>query len=203
MNSRTPCSGCPQLIASRAYHVRGILIDRDEAVAQMKLLEQVCMIFLDGRPTDNRSSVCHINPVLREERGHGGGIVLVECIVSDKLFASPLLGVLAAMIVLLSSVYAQNRSPLHLEKEISLPGSGGVSIISLQMFAASACLLLLWRTGLSRCSTLERENGPQKSKDLMSRRESFIPRGTVWLQQFRSTRILNLFNLRKAIHVYS
>src|SRR5262245_57287349 len=86
---------------------------------------------------------------------------------TDKLFASPLLGVLAAMIVLLSSVYAQNRSPLHLEKEISLPGAGGVSIISLQMFAASACLLLLWRTGLSRCSTLERENGPQKSKDLV------------------------------------
>ena len=44
---------------------------------------------------------------------------------TDKLFASPLLGVLAAMIVPLSSVYAQNRSPLHLEKEIPLPGVRG------------------------------------------------------------------------------
>jgi hypothetical protein len=58
--------------------VRGILIDRDEAVAQMKLLEQVCMPFLYGRSTDNRSCACHKNPVLREERGYGGGIVLVE-----------------------------------------------------------------------------------------------------------------------------
>jgi hypothetical protein len=81
LHSRTPCSGRPQLIASRAYNVRGILIDRDEAVAQMKLLEQVCMKFLDGRPTVNRSSVRHKNPVFREERGDGCGIVLVESIV--------------------------------------------------------------------------------------------------------------------------
>jgi hypothetical protein len=93
LNSRSPYSGRPQLIgsrafhatrayhASRAYHVRGILIDGDEAVAEMKLREQVCMIFLYGRPTDNRSSVCHKNPVLREERGDGGGIVLVGCII--------------------------------------------------------------------------------------------------------------------------
>src|SRR5215471_2791412 len=44
---------------------------------------------------------------------------------TDKLFASPLLGLLAAPIVALSSAYAQNTSPLHLEKEIPLPGVEG------------------------------------------------------------------------------
>jgi len=77
LNSQTPFSGCPHLIASRTYNVRGKLIDRDEMVAEMHFLEQVCKIFLDGLPTVNRSSVRHINRVLREERGDGGGIVLV------------------------------------------------------------------------------------------------------------------------------
>jgi len=35
-HSRTLCSGRPHLIASRAYNVRGIRIDRDEVIAQMK-----------------------------------------------------------------------------------------------------------------------------------------------------------------------
>ena len=92
LNSRTPFSGRPHLIASRTYNVRGILIDRDEMVAEMHLLEHVCIMFLDGLPTVNRSCVRHINRVLREERGHGGGIVVVECIViffndRDKLLA--------------------------------------------------------------------------------------------------------------------
>src|SRR6516225_3784139 len=39
--------------------------------------------------------------------------------------ASSLLRLLAATIVALSSVYAQNTSPLHLEKEIPLPGVEG------------------------------------------------------------------------------
>jgi DNA-binding beta-propeller fold protein YncE len=39
--------------------------------------------------------------------------------------ASPFLRLLAATIVALSSVYAQNTSPLHLEKEIPLPGVEG------------------------------------------------------------------------------
>src|SRR5215472_2103204 len=39
--------------------------------------------------------------------------------------ASYLLRLLAATIVALSSVYARNTSPLHLEKEIPLPGVWG------------------------------------------------------------------------------
>src|SRR5271165_7579574 len=38
------------------------------------------MIFLDGLSTVNWSCGRHINPVLRKERGHSGGIVLVESI---------------------------------------------------------------------------------------------------------------------------
>jgi hypothetical protein len=44
---------------------------------------------------------------------------------SPLRLASSLLGLLAATIVALSSVYAQNTSPLHLEKEIPLPGVEG------------------------------------------------------------------------------
>jgi hypothetical protein len=50
-------------------------------VAEMELLEQVCIIFLDGLPTVNRSCVRHLNPVLRVERGQGGCIAVVECLV--------------------------------------------------------------------------------------------------------------------------
>ena len=50
-------------------------------VAEMHLLEHVCIIFLDGLPTVNRSCVRHQNRVLREERSKGGGIVVVVCIV--------------------------------------------------------------------------------------------------------------------------
>ncbi len=44
---------------------------------------------------------------------------------SPLRLASSLLGLLAATIVALSSAYAQNTSPLHLEKEIPLPGVEG------------------------------------------------------------------------------
>jgi hypothetical protein len=44
---------------------------------------------------------------------------------SPLRLASSLLGLLAATIVALSSVYAQNTSPLHLEKKIPLPGVEG------------------------------------------------------------------------------
>jgi hypothetical protein len=40
LNSRTPFSGRPHLIASRTYDVRGILIDRGEIVAEMYFLEE-------------------------------------------------------------------------------------------------------------------------------------------------------------------
>ena len=44
----TPFSVFPDDIAVRAYRVRGILIDREEMVAEMHLLEHVCKMFLDG-----------------------------------------------------------------------------------------------------------------------------------------------------------
>src|SRR4029077_10271261 len=61
LKSLTPFSGIISLIASRTYTVRGILISRAEMVAEMKLFEHVCMIFLDGLPTVNRSCVRHLN----------------------------------------------------------------------------------------------------------------------------------------------
>jgi hypothetical protein len=54
LKNRTPFPVFPYLVASRTYNVRGILIALVEMVAEMKLLEQVCMIFLDGFPTVNR-----------------------------------------------------------------------------------------------------------------------------------------------------
>jgi hypothetical protein len=81
LKSQTPFPVFPYLIASRTYNVRGILIALVEIVAEMKLLEQDCMIFLDGLPTVNRSCVRHKNRVLCEERGHGGGIAVVKGLV--------------------------------------------------------------------------------------------------------------------------
>jgi hypothetical protein len=46
----------------------------------MPFLEQVYMIFLDGLPTVNGSCIRHKNRVLGEKRGHGGGIVVVDCL---------------------------------------------------------------------------------------------------------------------------
>ena len=61
--------------------MRGNLIFLADMVAEMDSLEQVCIHFLDDLPTDDWSSVRHLNRVLRVERGHGGGIVVVHCIV--------------------------------------------------------------------------------------------------------------------------
>ena len=92
MNSETVFSGRPHLIASRTYNVRRILIEHGEMVAEMHFLEQVCLMFLDGLPTVNRTFVRHENCVLREELGKGGRIVVVVCLVKffkerDKLLA--------------------------------------------------------------------------------------------------------------------
>src|ERR1700730_15609151 len=75
-----PFSGRPNLGVTCSHSVRGILIDRAEVVAELHLLEQIPIPFLDGPPTKNRASVLHKNRVLREERGQGGGIVIVLCI---------------------------------------------------------------------------------------------------------------------------
>ena len=82
LHGRTPLPDAPNLIASRTYNVRRILVALAEMVAEMKLHEQACMIFLDGLPTVNRSSVCHKNRVLCEDRAQGGGIAVVECLVN-------------------------------------------------------------------------------------------------------------------------
>src|ERR1700685_1105663 len=58
LNSRAPFSGIPSLIA---YNSRGVLIDLADMVAEMHLIEQVCIIFLECLPTINRSCVCHKN----------------------------------------------------------------------------------------------------------------------------------------------
>ena len=52
-----------------------------DMLADMNLREEVCELFLDGFPTVNRSFRRHLNRVLREERGQGGCIVVVECLV--------------------------------------------------------------------------------------------------------------------------
>jgi hypothetical protein len=107
------------------------------------------------------------------------------------------------MIVPLSSVYAQNRSPLHLEKEIPLPGvEGRIDHFSADVRGQRLFVAAL-ENGTVEVLDIRKGKRSTESKDLVSRREPFIPRRTVGLQQFRSTRILNLFNLRKAIHVYS
>jgi hypothetical protein len=60
--------------------VREIRIALVEKVAEMYFLERVCPMFLNGLPTVNRSCVRYINRVFRVERGHGGGIVVVDCL---------------------------------------------------------------------------------------------------------------------------
>src|SRR5271165_5720242 len=50
LNSHTPFSKRPCLIASRTYNMRRILIRRGNMVAEMKLFEPVSKRFLDGRP---------------------------------------------------------------------------------------------------------------------------------------------------------
>jgi hypothetical protein len=80
LNSRTPFPVAPFLIASRSYNVRGILIALADMVAEMNLFEQLCIIFPDGLPTVNRSSVIHQNRVLLEGRGQGDFIAVVECL---------------------------------------------------------------------------------------------------------------------------
>ena len=85
LNSLTPSSGRPHLIASRTYNVRGILIDREKKVAEMDLLEHVRPMFFDGLLTVNRSCVIHQNRILHVKRGQGGGIAVVVCPVNFPL----------------------------------------------------------------------------------------------------------------------
>ena len=43
-----------------------------------RLLERVCIPFLDGLPTEKHPVRCHQNGVLRKKRGHGAGVILVR-----------------------------------------------------------------------------------------------------------------------------
>ena len=81
LKSRSPFPAGPCFIASRSYNVRGILITRFDMVAEMNLLEDICIVFLDGVSTVNRSCVIHQNRVLGVERGQGDRIVVIPCLV--------------------------------------------------------------------------------------------------------------------------
>jgi len=66
--------------------VRGILIDRDEMVAEMHCLQQVCKIFLDGLPTVYRPPVRYDNCILRVERALTDLLLLLGvCCANDLL----------------------------------------------------------------------------------------------------------------------
>ena len=62
--------------------MRRIMIPLAKIVAEMDLSKQVCIMFLDGLPTVNRSCVMHQNRVVRVGRGQGGGIVFAPRLVS-------------------------------------------------------------------------------------------------------------------------
>jgi len=57
--------------------VRGILIDRDKSVAEMRTLEVVCIPFLNGLSTANRSILGYENGFLAKERGKCNSIIVV------------------------------------------------------------------------------------------------------------------------------
>jgi len=52
-------------------------------IAEMHFLEEVCIPLPNSLPTVDWSSVCHINRILREARGGGGGIIIVRCFASS------------------------------------------------------------------------------------------------------------------------
>jgi hypothetical protein len=80
LKSRSPVPAGPCFIASRSYNVRGILITRFDMAAEMNLLEDICIVFLDGVSTVNRSCVIHQNRVLGVECGQGDRIVVIPCL---------------------------------------------------------------------------------------------------------------------------
>ena len=57
------------------------MIGHGSMIAAMPLFEKLDMRFLDGLPTINWSCVCYKNRVLREKRGNGDGIIVVDCFV--------------------------------------------------------------------------------------------------------------------------
>jgi hypothetical protein len=73
--------------------VRNQPIDRMDKVAGMPTLVIGYRISFDGSPTLECAVVKrHKNPVLRKERGEGGSVVLVECLVILQKHRTNLLG---------------------------------------------------------------------------------------------------------------
>ena len=93
LNSRTPYSGRPHLIASCTYNVGGILNALSNMVADTPFLEQVCKRFFDCFPTANRSCLRHKNRI-SEERSDCGCIVVVACLVKPLTLRAELLAYL-------------------------------------------------------------------------------------------------------------
>src|SRR5271166_1210163 len=84
----TPSSGRTHLIADRNYP-----IDRGDIIADLPRLDiQLYIPFFDGLPTVKCSVVSHPNPVLRIERGDGGRVLLVNCLVILRSQYTNLLG---------------------------------------------------------------------------------------------------------------
>src|ERR1700756_2216220 len=79
-NSFTPFSICRYFI-SRTYNTKRIRVMLAGMVAGMRSLEPLSVLLFDGLAAVNRSCVRHKNSVLREERGHGGSIIVVACLV--------------------------------------------------------------------------------------------------------------------------
>ena len=98
MNSRTPFSDLPY---RRTDNVVSVLIDLGDVVAEMELLEQIDIHFLDSLPTVNRALVRHHNCVLGENRGDTGRVPFVECVVRLYAVCVKLLGYLWIKRVLL------------------------------------------------------------------------------------------------------
>lgn len=78
-------SFCADLRTRSICDASGPKGDLGDVVAEMELLEQVAMHFLDGLPTVNRTLVRHQNCVLSENRGDTGRVPFVECVV--RLYA--------------------------------------------------------------------------------------------------------------------
>jgi hypothetical protein len=69
LKSLSPFPVAPYLIAGCTYNMRAILIGLAESIFWMPLLECVCIPFLDGLPTVNRSYIRHKNRVFGVSRG--------------------------------------------------------------------------------------------------------------------------------------
>ena len=78
--SLTPFS-IKRYFTCRTYHTKRIRIYLGGTVAEMRSLEPFCILFLDSLPTIKRSFLRHKNCIVHKERGYGGGIVVIDCLI--------------------------------------------------------------------------------------------------------------------------